>query len=39
MIDRDRFFGRVRVNPFGGMLAQGQVDGINAILTSGSGRS
>lgn len=31
-IDRDKFFGRVRLNPFGGILQQGQVDGCNAIL-------
>ena len=28
---RDTFFGRVRVNPFGGSLSQPQVDGLNAI--------
>ena len=33
MIDRDKFFGRVRVAPFGGTLTQGQVDGCNAILS------
>lgn len=32
MIDRDVFFVRARVNPFGGTLTQGQVDGLNAIL-------
>jgi predicted chitinase len=32
MIDRDRFFARVRETPFGGILYQGQVDGCNAIL-------
>ncbi len=32
MIDRDIFFGRVRVAPFGGTLTQGQTDGCNAIL-------
>lgn len=32
MIDRDIFFGRARVAPFGGTLTQGQVDGCNAIL-------
>jgi putative chitinase len=34
MIDRDRFFGRVRVRPFGGVLRQGQVEGCNAILAA-----
>lgn len=32
MIDREKFFGRVRVQPFGGTLHQSQVDGCNAIL-------
>lgn len=32
MIDRATFFGRVRTNPFGGSMTQGQVDGCNAIL-------
>lgn len=32
MIDRDKFFGRARVNPFGGTLTQEQVNGCNAIL-------
>src|SRR5689334_14433111 len=32
LIDRDKFFGRVRVNPFGGRLSQQQVDGCNAVL-------
>ncbi len=38
MIDRDRFFGRVRVNPFGGTMKQGQVDGCNAILDAWESR-
>lgn len=38
MIDRDRFFGRIRVNPFGGTLKQGQVDGCNAILEAWESR-
>jgi putative chitinase len=38
MIDRDRFFGRIRVNPFGGTLKQGQVDGCNAILEAWQSR-
>ena len=37
-IDRDRFFGRIRVNPFGGTLTQGQVDGCNAILNGWESR-
>jgi len=32
MIDRQTFFERVRSRPFGGSLAQGAVDGMNAIL-------
>lgn len=32
MIDRDRFFSRVRANPFGGLLKQSQVDGLNSLL-------
>jgi putative chitinase len=38
MIDRDRFFGRVRANPFGGAMHQGQVDGCNAILEAWDAR-
>src|SRR4051812_21881372 len=38
MIDRDKFFGRVRVNPFGGTLRQDQVDGCSAILDAWEGR-
>lgn len=38
MIDRDKFFGRVRVNPFGNQLHQGQVDGCNAILDAWQAR-
>ena len=38
MIDRDKFFGRVRVMPFGGALHQGQVDGCNAILDTWESR-
>lgn len=38
MIDRDKFFGRVRVNPFGNALHQGQVDGCNAILDAWEAR-
>ena len=38
MIDRDKFFGRVRVMPFGGALHQGQVDGCNAILDAWEAR-
>ena len=32
MIDRDRFFERVRADPFGGNLTQRQVDGLNTLL-------
>lgn len=32
MIDRQKFFDSVRSQPFAGHLAQGQVDGCNAIL-------
>ena len=38
MIDRDRFFGHVRANPFGGAMKQGQVDGCNAILDAWEAR-
>lgn len=38
MIDRDRFFGRARANPFGGSMRQGQVDGCNAILDAWESR-
>ena len=38
MIDRDVFFGRVRVNPFGGHLTQAQVDGCTAILSAWESR-
>jgi putative chitinase len=38
VIDRDVFFGRVRVAPFGGTLTQGQVDGCNAILDAWESR-
>lgn len=38
MIDRDKFFARIRVNPFGGQLHQGQVDGLNAILDAWDSR-
>ena len=38
MIDRDKFFRHVRVRPFGGSLAQGQVDGLAAILDSWEAR-
>jgi hypothetical protein len=38
VINRDTFFGRVRVNPFGGSLTQGQVDGCNAILDAWESR-
>lgn len=38
MIDRDVFFGRVRVKPFGGTMTQGQVDGCNAILDAWESR-
>lgn len=31
-IDRDRFFGLARGNPFSGRMTQDQVDGCNAIL-------
>jgi hypothetical protein len=31
-LDRDRFFAHVRLDPFGGSLTPGQVDGLNAIL-------
>lgn len=33
LIDRDKFFSAVRIRPFGGLLNQGQVDGMNVILT------
>lgn len=32
MIDRDKFFGLVRENPFGGSLTQRQTDGLNYLL-------
>ncbi len=32
MIDRDKFFDKIRSDPFPGMLTQRQVDGISAIL-------
>jgi len=38
MIERDVFFGRVRVNPFGGRLTQGQVDGCNVLLSAWDSR-
>lgn len=38
MIDRDRFFARIRANPFGGVMHQGQVDGLNAILDAWESR-
>ena len=31
-LDRKAFFAAARVNPFGGLLAQSQVDGLNALL-------
>jgi predicted chitinase len=34
VINRDVFFGRARVTPFGGLLHQEQVDGCNAILAA-----
>ena len=34
MFDREVFYDRVRHNPFGGSLTQGQVDGMNAILSA-----
>lgn len=37
-VNRDRFFGRIRVNPFGGTLKQGQVDGCNALLDAWESR-
>ncbi|MBS0524308.1 MAG: hypothetical protein JSS04_11815 [Proteobacteria bacterium] len=37
-IDRDVFFARARVAPFGGSLRQGQVDGCNAILDAWEAR-
>lgn len=39
MIDRDVFFGRARMSPFGGTLAQGQVNGLNFILDAWESRS
>jgi len=39
MIDRARFFARVREMPFGGMMQQGQVDGCNAILDAWQARA
>lgn len=38
-IDRDAFFAAVRRNPFGGLMHQGQVDGINAILDAWEARA
>jgi putative chitinase len=38
MIDRDQFFEHARVNPFGGAMKQGQVDGCNAILDAWEAR-
>lgn len=38
MINRDTFFGRARVAPFGGTLTQGQVDGCNFILDAWEAR-
>lgn len=38
MIDRNRFFVRARANPFGGVMHQGQVDGLNAILDAWESR-
>ena len=38
MIDRDQFFGHACVNPFGGAMKQGQVDGCNAILDAWEAR-
>jgi putative chitinase len=38
MIDRDKFFGRARVHPFGGTLSQHQVDGCTAILSAWEAR-
>ena len=32
MIDRDKFFDKVRADPFGGNLTQRQVDGLNTLL-------
>lgn len=32
MINRDTFFAKARVHPFGGRFTQAQVDGLNAIL-------
>ena len=32
MIDRDNFFARIRIAPFGGAMTQSQVEGCNAIL-------
>jgi hypothetical protein len=37
-VDRDRFFGRIRVNPFGGTLKQSQVDGCNVLLDAWEAR-
>jgi len=39
MIDRDKFFARVRETPFGGVMHQDQVDGCNAILDSWEARA
>lgn len=38
MINRKYFFDKVRANPFGGSMAQGQVDGCNAILDTWEAR-
>lgn len=38
MIDREVFFNKIRINPFGGTLTQGQVDGCNAILDTWEAR-
>lgn len=38
MINRKYFFDKVRANPFGGTLTQGQVDGCNAILDAWEAR-
>jgi hypothetical protein len=32
LIDRDKFFAAVRADPFGGVLLQPQVDGLNTLL-------
>ena len=39
MIDRDRFFARIRITPFGGAMHQGLMDGCNVLLDAWEARS